>query len=65
MNLAKLHQKLALKALDPDNPDNKRIAETIGFRRNGEFVSFKDEYNRMVEPIKVEYKKKKNAKSKK
>lgn len=63
MRLAQIHKKLGMQALDPSNQDAERIAESFGFNRNGKFVSFKEEYQRMMP--KVEYKKAKKKSKKK
>ena len=56
MLLSKLHKKLAMKALDKDNPHAERIAKSIGWSENGEFKSFYDTYMEMYGENKVEKK---------
>ena len=42
MNLSQLHKKLAMKAMDRNNPLAETIAQTIGFNVDGKFESFYD-----------------------
>ena len=53
MNALQLHKRLALQSMNPNDPNAEAKARSIGYRINGEFVSYRDMVLAMTEKPKA------------